>query len=461
MRTFLLLLFVALFTSVQADDVTLQQVYDAGLTVVRIETVNGEMPTYDEVMPPPSCMGLGITNATKVPGRVTIEKGGVVLYDSGEYEEDISGMTIKVRGKSTAWKTKKPYKIKLQKKADLLRRGNNNKYEDKNWLLIRDEMLYTKIGFKLNELMGMQWTPAYEYVNVIFNGDYVGVYMLAESVRRNTSCRLNVDKTGYVFEYDAYWWNEDVYVECSRNIPMHFTFKYPDSEEITEQQISAFTDMIRKVEKSIDDGSFEDYIDVNSFVSWLLAQDILGNWDAAGSNYFLTKYDNTDNSKVAFGLLWDFDKIFSTENEWCTAHQGGWFYYTYLLDYPSFVKAYKAKWEEMAPTVFDELINELDAFEVSETGKAFDESIVLNNIRWIREYEPVSQCVQNAKDWFNERKVWLADAIENMEIPASIKTIENNGSQDKDKTIYNLQGQRVTNPSKGIYIQNGKKIVWK
>jgi hypothetical protein len=30
-----------------------------------------------------------------------------------------------------------------------------------------------------------------------------------------------------------------------------------------------------------------------------------------------------------------------------------------------------------------------------------------------------------------------------------------------DHAIYNLQGQRVTNPQKGIYIQNGKKYILK
>ena len=34
-------------------------------------------------------------------------------------------------------------------------------------------------------------------------------------------------------------------------------------------------------------------------------------------------------------------------------------------------------------------------------------------------------------------------------------------TQSADDTFYNLQGARVDNPTKGIYIQNGKKIVIK
>jgi hypothetical protein len=36
---------------------------------------------------------------------------------------------------------------------------------------------------------------------------------------------------------------------------------------------------------------------------------------------------------------------------------------------------------------------------------------------------------------------------------------QTNASRNTNTAIYNLQGVRVTNPQKGIYIQNGKRIV--
>jgi hypothetical protein len=44
--------------------------------------------------------------------------------------------------------------------------------------------------------------------------------------------------------------------------------------------------------------------------------------------------------------------------------------------------------------------------------------------------------------------------------PTAIQRIHANQSVT-DNTIYNLQGQRIANPQKGIYIQNGKKYVMK
>ena len=142
------------------------------------------------------------------PLQIRSPWGGVIVYDSGNFLKGESGMTIKIRGNTSAYDEKKPYKIKLQKKADLLLRGEDNIYKDKNWLLIKDETLNAKMGFKLNELLGFEWTPQYRYVNLVINGNYKGVYMLVEAITRNNKCRLCVDDDGYIFEYDAYWWNE-------------------------------------------------------------------------------------------------------------------------------------------------------------------------------------------------------------------------------------------------------------
>ena len=52
-RRVLLFLFVGIATAARADDdISLQQAYDTGLTVIEIETVDGEMPTYENVSPP-------------------------------------------------------------------------------------------------------------------------------------------------------------------------------------------------------------------------------------------------------------------------------------------------------------------------------------------------------------------------------------------------------------------------
>ena len=78
-------------TTVAVGDsiMTLSQVVATGLPVLCVETVEHEEPTCDYVSAPAGCMGLGISNATKVPGRLTVYQriGGMdsLMYDSGDY----------------------------------------------------------------------------------------------------------------------------------------------------------------------------------------------------------------------------------------------------------------------------------------------------------------------------------------------------------------------------------------
>lgn len=388
------------------------------IPTVQVMTVNEEIPTCDLVTAPEGCMGQSINNATKIGARMTIVKNDEILYDSGDYEEDINGITIKIRGNSSAWKDKRGYKIKLQQATDLLLRGRVDTYRDKDWLLINDEkgMLNTMIGLKVNELIGMPWTPRFQFVNLTMNGLSQGLYLLIESVKRNKRCRIDVSDTGYIIEFDPYWWNEDVWFETLMTMTndAKFTFKYPNADGIQPAQI----DYIRDYVNAFDDGlvnknHFAEYIDTVSFASWLLAQDILGNYDAHGSNVYMTKYDDTPNSKLMMGCLWDFDAIMMTPDAWSNSHR-----LTYLARLisnstdRSFANAYRQRWEEIKDTLFITLKEYLEAFAASEEGQAFDRAITADNKLWGRRYPNLRQLTDEALAWFEKRTLWLETAIQ-------------------------------------------------
>lgn len=440
----------------------LQTILSLGLPVVEVTTVDGEEPTCDPVEPPEGCMGQGITNMNNVKGRLRILQGSETLYDSGDYEKDAGGMTIRVRGNSSAWQEKKPYKVKLQKKADLLLRGDDKKYKDKDWLLLKDETasLNTVVGMKVNELMGMQWTPRYMLVNLMLNDVYRGLYLIVESVKRNNDCRIDIDKeTGYLFEYDPYWWNEDLYFETpmTASPDAKFTFKEPDSEDITEQQVDYIREVMVRLEASLGGEAWQWYVDTESFASWLLAQDILGNGDGHGSNVFMTKYDNSPQSKVMMGNLWDFDAIMQTPDTWSNSHRI--LYFGVLLDHPSgvFSRAYQARWNTVKGTLFTELMAFLKDFEASETGQAYDRSIPYDSYRCNREGKTLRQLTDEACQWLEARKQWLEHAINDTNFVGGATA-----RRDSTACIYDLQGISLPDVSrKGIYIQNGIKVVMK
>ena len=193
-----------------------------------------------------------------------------------------------------------------------------------------------------------------------------------------------------------------------------FTFKYPNADGIQPAQI----DYIRDYVNAFDDGlvnknHFAEYIDTVSFASWLLAQDILGNYDAHGSNVYMTKYDDTPNSKLMMGCLWDFDAIMMTPDAWSNSHRLT--YFARLISNStdrSFANAYRQRWEEIKDTLFITLKEYLEAFAASEEGQAFDRAITADNKLWGRRYPNLRQLTDEALAWFEKRTLWLETAIQ-------------------------------------------------
>lgn len=162
------------------------------------------------------------------------------------------------------------------------------------------------VGNKITETLHVtDWIPSGQYVNLIVNDNFRGFYYLTETIKRNEKCRINVDETtGFVSEIDPYWWNEDIYVESlliqQTTNAYKFTFKYPDSDEITQEELDEFKGCINELDSSIEKGTYPIYIDVESCARWLLAHQLLGSKDGAGSNVFLSGV--IDGQSLKWGL---------------------------------------------------------------------------------------------------------------------------------------------------------------
>lgn len=402
---------------------SLSDIISYKLPVLYVETQDGVEPTCEVVKAPAGCIGATI-NAEKVPGHLILYQliGGrdSVLYDSGDYEKDVSGMTIRIRGNTSAREEKKPYKIKLQKKFDLLMRGVDSVYKDKDWLLLRDDHLFTSNAFWINQYVGMPWVPGHHFVNVIINGRYRGVYLLCESVKRNPDCRLNVNKQwGFVFECDAYWWNEDVYVYSKYQQPKYnYTFKYPDEDDITEEQLAYAQRMVNDFETIIRTEDYPDMIDVSSFAGWALVHDIAGTKDGGGANRFYTKYDTTAESKIYMPLAWDFDLAERSENIWSRPHT---VYMAELFNNPNkaFVSEFVRKWCSIRETFLQDIRAFMYGKLHTEDGLALNASYELDNAVWNATHD-LGVKVAWRYYWFSERYDWLDSHILALRVPNDV-----------------------------------------
>ena len=433
-------------------------IIDAGLPVVVIETFNGEEPTADFINAPEGCLGQSITNVTEVPASLYIILKADTLYRSGEYAPGTSGATIKLRGNSAPRTEKKPYKIKLEKKADLLLRQDNRDHRDRHWALLKEEnvTINTPIGFKVNELVGLPWTPSFEFVNLILNGDYKGLYMLCETIRRNPDCRIDIDaQTGYIIENDAYWWNEELsFASASQGTRKRWTFKYPSPDDITPQQVESIQADVNLLEQSIHDGTYTDLLDTCTFAQWLLGHEILATADGAGSNIFMTKYDNSEASKFMLSTMWDFDTIMKNTGFWSNVHYLSDFYFSALLSNrnKAFAKAYVLHWNAVKHQLFNDLFAYLNSLIDTGLGAALQKSREMDLKRWRLRGPSIAENVTQAKAFFSKRREWMEQMMEQIDtIRVGVKNIRTTPASPSLR-YYNHQGQPLPAPRRGIII---------
>ena len=231
--------------------------------------------------------------------------------------------------------------------------------------------------------------------------------------------RCNVSDDGYIVEMDAYWWNEPLYVTTpiSEKRPAKITFKHPDSDDVTEtdesvQYIKQYLTDLENVMLGNTEGDINDYLDMRSFVKWMLTHDILASYDSGGSNMYMTKYDNTPGSKMMMGPVWDLDSIYwshdkSITDTFARIRYEGHFYMSYLADDPDFIRIYKEE--------YDAIRNEV-ASKVAETLEFFKSDIYATLLQREKSRWNTGIVDQNAEAekiiaWFEEHLAWMDENV--------------------------------------------------
>ena len=468
-KIILFFIFLSTLPAISQTTISMDEVKQAGLCIVEIITNNGEEPQSETIESPifPGVYNLKYKN--KVPCRIIISKNGYTLYDSDEYVKNSSGATIRINGNTTAYfsdSLNMPYKLKLEKAADLLCRENNNKYKDKEWRLLKDAVsLNTIIGLKISQLLDLEWTSDYTPCNVIINGDYRGCYLLMETMKRNEACRINCDKqTGYIIEKDPYWWKEDKYFSSNwykDNNVYRWSWKYPDADDVNYEQQVYIKEYIESTEESLSNGNFESFINITSFAKWILVHDILGTKDSWGSNMFIKKFDNTNNSKLELPCVWDFDSSYKiTPGSFSPLHTQENEYFSKLFnsDNRAFINMYIDLWNKNKKFILDEITTFLVQYNSSDEAKALDNSRQLYNKRFGYSFTTVSNDILLTQQWFNNHLYSLDKNIQILS--TNIEKIPYINS--KYNKYYNLSGIAIIKNNKRQIIitksKDGKKV---
>ena len=313
----------------------------------------------------------------KILSKEDYVKATVTLEDGDEVAEAIP-CNVRGRGNTTWYWSKKPYLLKFDSKTSFFGFPAH-----KRWILLANFMdktlMRNLVAMRVSSLTSLAWTPRCRSVELVLNGEHKGTYVLIEQVRVDKN-RVNI-KDGYLLESDFHYDNEIQWmdphgrsVEFSNGIP--FGIKYPDSDEITPEQIQEAKDLVYRTAEAIYGPDFRDpekgyasVIDVDSFIDYWIVFEVMGNHELGNPGSVFYHWER--GGKLKAGPCWDFDWGVLSYNanpvaQWGLVN-GKACWYARLFEDPAFKARVKARFQELlpqlktVPSYIDELEKQLEA----------------------------------------------------------------------------------------------------
>lgn len=321
---------------------------------------------------------------------------------------------------------KKPYALKLGSKQELLGMPAH-----KRWTLLA---LYR--GFIGNPMAfeatrrapTMPWAPRGEYVELVLNGKYQGLYYLCEQIKIDKD-RVNITKLkkddldypevsgGYLLELDELYDEEYKFKSKSFNLPVQL--KAPD-DSVPDAQFNYIRDYINSMEAEIkkigkaEGSKYTDYLDRDNFAEYWMVLETVCNYEAykPRSVKLYKGRDGVDSPKgtvckLKAGPLWDqelflVDHVFNSKDA---------YYFKYLFKDPDFVATVKERWKTYKSNILgnDEFIPYLEY--LSRIVDQIEVSANRDIQFWDNEYFTLDQEVSAVQNGFLSKIEWMDSQI--------------------------------------------------
>ena len=309
------------------------------------------------------------TNGQEIPNdnKITADMGviyngeGVRNYLTDPYNNYNGKIGIEIRGSSSQQFPKKQYAVETRDLA-----GNDLDVsllgfpEESDWILFapyNDKSLMRDVlAYKIAASMG-RYASRSKYCEVVLNGEYVGVYVLLEKVKRDAN-RVNIKKLeppdisgdaltgGYIIKIDKIdgenndgWYSPYLPFPQSQ-YSVFYQYHYPKPDEIVQQQKDYIQNKIFQYEtmmtlsSNVSDSAtgYPKFLDTDSFVDFVIVNEVAKNVDGYRLSTYLYKDKDSRNPKIFAGPVWDFNLGFGNAdyyNGWLTT---GW-QLQFLTDY--------------------------------------------------------------------------------------------------------------------------------
>ena len=321
----------------------------------------------------------------------------IFLINKGKIDTKSKG-TVKLRGNSSLNIDKISYTINLNEKIKILDIPSSAK----KWVLISNiydkTLIRNVLAYKISSLFKLKYTPSCRYIDLIFNGNFMGNYLICDKIEVSEG-RLNITKMdetctkepelsgGYLIEGDTNGKKDKTYFKTNQGI--RFSIKHPKKEILTKEQYNYIANKFNVIESEVYDNNINN-IDIESFTKYFIVEEFCANVDAVYNSIYLFKERNDD--KLFFGPVWDMDLAFDNSYILFPTNEKKNFAYKFtiangstkkivskLLNNETILKNIKKKWDKMVNSVFTKeyIIN-----FINEQYEYIYESQKLNFMRW-------------------------------------------------------------------------------
>ncbi len=309
------------------------------------------------------------------------------------------------------------------------------------------------LSFHLIQEMGW-YAPRYKPVELVLNGEYKGVYILFEKVKRDND-RVDIAKLqptdiygddvtgGYIVKLDhnaggpvAGGWNTN-YTTWPTGDSMFINFEYPDGAAIMPQQAQYIMSYVDSFETALIGPNYMDsatgyrnYVNINSCVDAFIIQELSRNIDAYRKSYYIYKDKTSDTGKLVMAPIWDYDLTYGNCG-FCNGQlYSGWQYnFNYVCsgDYwknpfwfermrqdSLFNNQVRCRWEELRGTILntqylDTWIDSVAGFMNESQGWNFTVWPIQGVYVWPNYYigQNYQEEVDTLKWWIHQRLLWM------------------------------------------------------
>ncbi|HNP21941.1 MAG TPA: CotH kinase family protein [Panacibacter sp.] len=298
------------------------------------------------------------TNGQEIPDEPKITADMGIIYNGSAVRNDITDafneyngkIGIEIRGQSSQMFPMKSYSIELRDDAgESVDEPLFGMPKESDWVMYApytDKTLMRNfLAYSMSNMLG-HWAAHCRFAEVIINGNYVGIYVFMEKIKRNSG-RVNIKKLGsgditgdavtggYIFSIDkeADGWFSKYHPNNEPNAVIQFSYVYPKLEDIVPEQQQYIQSYVDSFENALAGDDFQDpvtgfrrFADEQSFIDYLIVNEISRNVDGYRLSSFFYKNRNSINGKIVAGPVWDYDLAFRNADYCDGSLSTGWAY---------------------------------------------------------------------------------------------------------------------------------------